>query len=80
MMDDSGTVVGIEHIPELFKKGVKNVAKSHQSLIDSKKIILLEGDGRKGAEEYGPFNCIHVGAGKGIIKRLSCTYSSSSFA
>jgi protein-L-isoaspartate(D-aspartate) O-methyltransferase len=67
MMDDLGTVVGIEHIPELYIKGLKNIGKSNQSLIDLKKIILLEGDGRKGAEEYGPYDCIHVGAGM-IIK------------
>jgi protein-L-isoaspartate(D-aspartate) O-methyltransferase len=62
MMDDQGTVVGIEHIPELYKKGVENISKSHQKLIDGGKIILKEGDGRKGVEEFSPYNCIHVGA------------------
>jgi protein-L-isoaspartate(D-aspartate) O-methyltransferase len=62
MMDDEGLVVGLEHIPELFLKGTENISKMHQDLIKQGKIILKEGDGRKGMEEYSPFDCIHVGA------------------
>jgi protein-L-isoaspartate(D-aspartate) O-methyltransferase len=62
MMEDKGTVVGIEHIPELYKKGVENVSKSHKNLVDEGKIILKEGDGREGVIDYAPYNCIHVGA------------------
>jgi protein-L-isoaspartate(D-aspartate) O-methyltransferase len=62
MMDDKGIVVGIEHIPELYEIGYKNISRSHSNLIEEQKIILLEGDGRLGCPEYGPFNCIHVGA------------------
>jgi protein-L-isoaspartate(D-aspartate) O-methyltransferase len=45
-------------------KKEKNISKSHENLIQNKSIILVLGDGRKGCEEYGPYNCIHVGAGK----------------
>ncbi len=62
MMNDEGTVVGIEHISELYKKGVENVSKSHKKLIEEGKIILKEGDGRLGYKENSPYNCIHVGA------------------
>ena len=63
MMDDDGTVVGIEHIKELYYKGFSNISKSHSNLIKNKKIILAHGDGRLGCKEYAPYNCIHVGAG-----------------
>lgn len=62
MMDDKGIVVGIEHIGQLYQRGLENLSKSHSDLIKEGKIILKEGDGRKGCPEYGPFNCIHVGA------------------
>ena len=62
MMDDQGIVVGVEHIPDLHKRSVENVSKNHKNLIDESKLVLKEGDGRNGCEEYSPFDCIHVGA------------------
>ena len=62
MMNDSGVVVGIEHIPQLCEKGKKNISKNHKKLIDEKKIVLVCGDGRKGYKEYAPYKAIHVGA------------------
>ena len=62
MTNDSGTVVGIDHIPELYKFGMENINKNHSELIKQKKIILVLGDGRKGYKEYGPYKAIHVGA------------------
>jgi len=62
MMDDQGIVVGVDHIPDLHKRSVENVSKNHKNLIDEAKLFLKEGDGRKGCEEYSPFDCIHVGA------------------
>ena len=47
MMNDKGCVVGIEHMPELYKLGADNISKHHKNLLDEKKII---------------FKCIHVGA------------------
>lgn len=62
MMNDSGIVVGIEHIDKLYNIGAKNISKHHQKLIDEKKIILIKGDGRLGYKQYAPYKCIHVGA------------------
>ena len=61
-MNDEGLVVGVEHIPELYKKGIENVSKSHSNLIKEGKIILKEGDGRLGWSEFAPYDAIHVGA------------------
>ena len=55
-------MVGIEHIPELFLKGKRNIQKHHKNLLDDKKIILLNLDGRNGYKELGPYQLIHVGA------------------
>lgn len=76
MMDDEGLVVGIEHIPQLYELGVKNISKNHSNLIKDKKIILLESDGRLGALDYAPYNCIHVGAAaetipEDLVKQLA---------
>ncbi len=62
MMDDKGTAVGIEHIKELCDFANENIRKNHKNLLDSKKVILVHGDGRNGCTQYGPYNCIHVGA------------------
>ena len=62
MTNDTGTVVGIEHIPELYEFGIKNVKKHHANLLDSGKIIFVNGDGRKGYKKYGPYKVIHAGA------------------
>jgi protein-L-isoaspartate(D-aspartate) O-methyltransferase len=62
MMEDQGIVVGVEHIPELYKKGFENLSKSYSNLLKEGKIILKEADGRLGSEENAPYDCIHVGA------------------
>jgi protein-L-isoaspartate(D-aspartate) O-methyltransferase len=62
MMEDKGTAVGIEHIKELYDFANQNISKHHKNLLDTKKVILVNGDGRKGCPEYGPYDCIHVGA------------------
>ncbi len=62
MTNDTGKVVGIEHIPELYEFGLKNVKKNHSKLIENGKIIFVLGDGRKGCNKYGPYKAIHVGA------------------
>ena len=75
MMEDKGTVVGIEHIKELCDFAEKNISKNNKDLLDSKKIILINGDGRLGYEKLGPYNAIHVGAAadelpEALIKQL----------
>jgi protein-L-isoaspartate(D-aspartate) O-methyltransferase len=62
MMNDKGKVIGIEHMKELYALGEKNISIHHKNLLDTKRIELFLGDGRKGLKERAPFNCIHVGA------------------
>ena len=62
MMEDKGTAVGIEHIEQLCEFAKENISKHHKNLLDEKKVILINGDGRLGCKEYGPYDCIHVGA------------------
>ena len=70
MMEDKGTAVGIEHIKELCDFANKNISKHHKNLLNSKKVILINGDGRKGCPEYGPYDCIHVGAAAEQIPKV----------
>lgn len=62
MMNDTGVVVGIEHISGLFEIGQKNINKNHSDLVKQGKIVLVNGDGRKGYKDKAPYNAIHVGA------------------
>ena len=70
LINDQGVVVGIEHIPELYEKGKKNIKKRHKKLLDEKKIILLNCDGRNGYKELGPYQLIHVGAAAEKIPKV----------
>ena len=47
----------------------KNISKNHKHLLDSKHLILIEGDGREGYSKCAPYNCIHVGAAAETIPR-----------
>ncbi|KAJ0175656.1 hypothetical protein K1T71_008815 [Dendrolimus kikuchii] len=62
MLGETGTVVGIEHIPELVTLATKNIRNDNPQLLDSQRIKLLAGDGRLGYPPEAPFNAIHVGA------------------
>ena len=62
MMNDKGTVVGIEHIKDLYDFGLNNINKHYKDLIENKKIELVLGDGRLGYKKKAPYKCIHVGA------------------
>ena len=62
LTNHKGTVIGIEHIPELINFGIENIKKNHGNLLDTQKIIFVHGDGRLGCKKYGPYKAIHVGA------------------
>ena len=62
MMGDKGVAVGIEHIEELCEFARENISKHHKNLLDTKKVVLIKGDGRLGYKNLGPYDCIHVGA------------------
>ena len=67
MTNDTATVVGIEHITQLYNFGKANVEKSNSDLIYKGKIIFVNGDGRQGCKKYGPYKAIHVGAASEFV-------------
>ncbi|XP_055337542.1 protein-L-isoaspartate(D-aspartate) O-methyltransferase-like [Paramacrobiotus metropolitanus] len=62
MVGRSGKVVGIDHLPELTNLSRENIKKDDADLLDSGRIKLVTGDGRKGYAADGPYDAIHVGA------------------
>ena len=48
MMNDRGTVIGIEQIKDLYDWGINKISKHHKDLIEDKKLELIYGDGRLG--------------------------------
>eukprot|EP00116_Pleurobrachia_bachei_P009279 sb/3469541/ len=62
MVGESGRVVGIDHIPSLVEMSVNNTRKHHAALLDSVRLLYVEGDGREGYPDIAPYDCIHVGA------------------
>ncbi|CAL2045371.1 CBN-PCM-1 protein [Caenorhabditis brenneri] len=71
MIGNTGTVVGIEHMPELVELSKKNIKKNNRELIENGNVLMIEGDGRQGFAEKAPYNAIHVGAAaKGVPKAL----------
>ncbi|VDL76931.1 unnamed protein product [Nippostrongylus brasiliensis] len=62
MIGENGKVVGIEHIPELVELSKKNTRKHHAELLDTGRVIFVEGDGRKGYPLSHKYDAIHVGA------------------
>ena len=57
-----GLVVGVEHIQEIIELAEQNIRKNHGNLLDNKKIIFVNSDGRHGYKGLGPYKAIHVGA------------------
>ncbi|XP_037937039.1 protein-L-isoaspartate(D-aspartate) O-methyltransferase isoform X2 [Teleopsis dalmanni] len=55
-------VVGIEHQPDLVVTSQANLNSDDPSLLESGKLIIIQGDGRKGYPEFAPYDGIHVGA------------------
>ena len=56
-------VVGIEVVGELVKLSIDNLkADGLNPNADDGKLIVVHGDGWRGAERFGPFTAIHVGA------------------
>ncbi len=56
--------VGIDHIDELVQDSIRNIRKDPnlEALLDSGRMKMVVGDGRKGHSEEGPYDAIHVGA------------------
>ncbi|KAG5652368.1 hypothetical protein H0H81_005230 [Sphagnurus paluster] len=63
LVSPGGTVVGIEHIPELVQWSEENLRKDGLGhALDEGRIVMVAGDGRKGYPSAGPYDAIHVGA------------------
>lgn len=64
LIQAEGKVVGIDHIQPLVQLAMSNMAKSKEgrAMLDKGRAEFICGDGRKGYEEGGPYDAIHVGA------------------
>ena len=70
LMGPSGFVYGLDHVNELVFSSIQNVSKSHEDLISTGKVILKsQKDPILGLKEYGPYDCIHVGAPQKKVPR-----------
>ena len=70
MMGDGGFVYGMEHIEDLITTAKANISKTHANLIDDGKIVLREGDGRKGLFEFAPYDAIMYGGSTKKVPRI----------
>ena len=64
--------MGIDHIDELVNWAKDNVRKDNAPLLDSGRIKLVVGDGRKGFPADAPYNAIHVGAAAPTLPQEVC--------
>lgn len=62
LVGEKGKVTGIEHIKELCDNSIENLKKHHNEFLESGRIEIHCGDGRKGYELNAPYDAIHVGA------------------
>lgn len=60
VVGDTGFVCAIERVPEIYEFGKENIKK--YSFIDKKIVKVFLADGRKGKEEFGPYDGILVSA------------------
>ncbi|XP_078419132.1 l-isoaspartyl protein carboxyl methyltransferase, like isoform X2 [Cetorhinus maximus] len=67
MVGPTGTVVGIDHIPELVEQSVHNVQSDNSTLLSSDRLTLIVGDGRRGYPDGAPYDAIHVGAAAVVV-------------
>ena len=61
MMNFTGKVIGVEHIPELVHTSISNFNR-HLPNILGNSVEILESDGRFGCPDHAPYKAIHVGA------------------
>ncbi|KAG5668412.1 hypothetical protein PVAND_016352 [Polypedilum vanderplanki] len=60
--EPTGIVIAIEHQPDLVKFANENIKNDDYKLISDERLKIIQGDGRIGCIEYGPYDVIHVGA------------------
>jgi protein-L-isoaspartate(D-aspartate) O-methyltransferase len=61
MMDFTGKVVGVEHIPELVNNSIRCFER-HLPGVLGNSVEIIETDGRLGYSRHAPYKAIHVGA------------------
>jgi protein-L-isoaspartate(D-aspartate) O-methyltransferase len=66
---ETGKVVGIEHIDQLVASSVQNIRRIPKlaSRLDSGRLTIIAGDGRRGHRVMAPYDVIHVGAASNEI-------------
>lgn len=64
LMGQSGSVIGVEHIPELCEFSIERLREiySYVNKSDKSPLKVICDDGRKGYAKGGPYQVIHVGA------------------
>lgn len=60
--NSKGLIVGIEHHPKLVEFAIGNLNSDDPTFLKDGKVKIIQGDGRLGCEEFGPYDAIHVGA------------------
>jgi protein-L-isoaspartate(D-aspartate) O-methyltransferase len=67
--EGEGKVVGIDHIQGLVDMSRRNMMKSERGreLLESQRVELVCGDGRKGYAALAPYDAIHVGAAAKVL-------------
>jgi protein-L-isoaspartate(D-aspartate) O-methyltransferase len=63
--------VAIDYVPELVALAKLNVSKADKDLLKDH-LVLKQGDGWKGAPEYGPYDAIQVGAAAASLPEALC--------
>jgi protein-L-isoaspartate(D-aspartate) O-methyltransferase len=67
MVGPQGSVVGVEHIPELVEQAKKNTLKDHPEYIDEGRVVFHTADGRTGYAPEAPYDCMYVRQGPGCF-------------
>ncbi|KAJ1734502.1 hypothetical protein LPJ61_001038 [Coemansia biformis] len=62
MVGADGCVIGIDHIPELVEGSRVALERHYPGWVESKRVQVVVGDGRRGYADGAPYDCIHVGA------------------
>ena len=52
-MGEKGRAIGIDHIQSLVDKSIANVKKNRPDLLESQRVKLVVGEGRRGVFEEG---------------------------
>ena len=60
MIEPSGRVIGIEHIPQLFQQSIQTIDKYYPSLKESGVLKMYLTDGRFGCASEAPFDIIFI--------------------